>query len=325
MRTRAAIVCATALAILLPTAAAAATKRVAVPEIGSPTPVAVMTGHGKIPHRGKTARERRPARLRETALRQLEALLRAQPGQRRRAAPQARIPVQGSLRSAPQRSQQAAIRALLPKDQATAEGWEHQVASFSRSRDAESLWSIAEWFTGAGENHRCCGKRTVCEQRHPAGTGDPRPAPRPRRTLRRHVARGRAPDGGHPLQYRATPFVSYGSDGKGEYASYRLKAGEALYSSVVMAVHRPSARRGRERTGAGDQAAQRDRQCQGSAGRIRSRDPARPAFGALPAPGPSAPRGVGGAARRRRADRERGAGARPQRRDRGARRRPRRP
>ena len=201
MRTRTAIVCAAAFAILLPTVAAAATKRVAVPEIGSPTPVAVMTGHGKIHIEAKPrANEGLLAFAKRLfgSSRHSSALSRANGGVRRlKRGVRYKVPFD----LLPERSQQAAIRALLPKDQATAEGWKHQVASSSRSRDAESLWSIAEWFTGAGEKPPgAAASERSDKQRHPAGTGDPRPAPHPRRTLRRHVARGRAPDGGHPLQ-----------------------------------------------------------------------------------------------------------------------------
>ena len=235
MRTRAAIVCATALAILLPTAAAAATKRVAVPEIGSPTPVAVMTGHGKIHIEAKPrANEGLLAFAKRLcgSSRHSSALSRANGGVRRlKRGVRYKVPFD----LLPERSQQAAIRALLPKDQATAEGWKHQVASSSRSRDAESLWSIAEWFTGAGENHR------VLRQANGLTSNVIRPGQVilvPRRVLAALFA-GMLPAAAPRTaairsSTEATPFVRYGSDGKGEYASYRLKAGEALYSSVVM-------------------------------------------------------------------------------------------
>ena len=45
-----------------------------------------------------------------------------------------------------------AIEALFPADRATAEGWEHRVSS--PSGKPESLWRIAEWFTGDGARYR---------------------------------------------------------------------------------------------------------------------------------------------------------------------------
>ncbi len=235
MKTRAAIVCATALAVLLPAAGAAATKRIAVPEIGSPTPVAVMTGHGKIhieakprPNEGLLAFAKRLC----GNSRHSSALSRANGGVRRlRRGVRYRVPFD----LLPERSQQAVIRALLPKDQATADGWKHRVASPSRGRDAESLWSIAEWFTGAGENHR------VLRQANSLTSNVIRPGQViliPRRVLAEPFTGMLPAPAPRTAAVRssteATPFVGYGSDDKGEYASYRLKAGEALYSSVVM-------------------------------------------------------------------------------------------
>ncbi len=45
-----------------------------------------------------------------------------------------------------------AIEALYPEDRATLAGWEHRVAALSGK--PESLWRIAEWFTGDGRNYR---------------------------------------------------------------------------------------------------------------------------------------------------------------------------
>ena len=235
MRTRTAIVCAAALAILLPATTEAATKRVAVPEIGSPTPVAVMTGNGKIHIEAKPrANEGLLAFAKRLCgnSKHSSALSRANGGVRRlKRGVRYRVPFD----LLPKGSRQAAIRALLPKDQATADGWKHRVSSSSRGRDAESLWSIAEWFTGAGENHRVL-RQTNSLTSNVIRPGQfilvPRrvlaepftgmlPAPTPRTAAIRSST-------------EATPFVSYGSDEQGEYASYRLKAGEALYSSVVM-------------------------------------------------------------------------------------------
>ena len=235
MTTRTAIVCAAALAILLPATTEAATKRVAVPEIGSPTPVAVMTGNGKIHIEAKPrANEGLLAFAKRLCgnSKHSSALSRANGGVRRlKRGVRYRVPFD----LLPKGSQQAAIRALLPKDQATADGWKHRVSSSSRGREAESLWSIAEWFTGAGENHR------VLRQANSLTSNVIRPGQVilvPRRILAKPFTGMLPAPAPRTAAIRssteATPFASYGSDDQGEYASYRLRAGEALYSSVVM-------------------------------------------------------------------------------------------
>jgi N-acetylmuramoyl-L-alanine amidase len=235
MNTRTAIVCTAAFALLMPAAGAGATKRVAVPEIGSPTPVAVMTARGAIHIEAKPRANEGLLAFAERLCgnaRHSSALSRANGGVRSlKRGVRYRVPFD----LLPLDSQRAAVRALLPKDQAMADGWRHRVSSSRRSRDAESLWSIAEWFTGSGENHRLLrqannltsnvirpGQTILVPRRilaEPFAGMLPAPAPRTATT-----SSGAA----------ATPFVRYGSDAKGEYASYRLKAGEALYSSVVV-------------------------------------------------------------------------------------------
>jgi len=235
MKVRTTIVCAAALALVVPAAGAGATKRVAVPEIGSPTPVAVMTTSGRIHIEAKPrANEGLLAfaqRLCGNA-RHSSALSRANGGVRRlKRGVRYRVPFD----LLPKASQQVTIRALLPKDQAVADGWKHKVSSSRRGRDAESLWSIAEWFTGSGENHR------VLRQANSLTSNVIRPGQTilvPRRLLTEPFA-GMLPappprTATALAEAEATPFAGYGSDEKGKYASYRLKAGEALYSSVVM-------------------------------------------------------------------------------------------
>lgn len=230
-----AIVFAVALAVLLPATAAAITRRVAVPEIGSPTPVAVINASGSIhieakprPNEGLLAFAKRLCGNSKHS----SALSRANGGVRglRRGV---RYKVPFGLLS--DRHQQAAINALLPRDQAIADGWKHRVAFSSRGRRAESLWSIAEWFTASGENHR------VLRQANGLASSVIRPGQViliPRRILSQPYA-GMLP--APPARTVATatavgssPFVRYGSDQEGDFATYRLKAGEALYSSVVM-------------------------------------------------------------------------------------------
>lgn len=107
------------------------------------------------------------------------------------------------------------LKALFPSDRPLPSGWEHRVASLAH---APSLWRIAEWFTGDGRNFAAL--RTA------NGMADD--SVRPGQTLR------------IPAHLLLEPFrkelalVEYESDGTEEYAVYRLKSGEALYSSVVV-------------------------------------------------------------------------------------------
>jgi N-acetylmuramoyl-L-alanine amidase len=116
-----------------------------------------------------------------------------------------------------------AAQALFPADRGDATGWRHQARGLGPLR-RENLWQLSEWFTGKGENFR---------------------AIREYNNLRdEDVARGAVltipselllPAFGAALPVPEKPFVlSYGKDDQGEYAVYRLRPGEALYSGVVV-------------------------------------------------------------------------------------------
>jgi len=124
---------------------------------------------------------------------------------------------------APERQLKVAT-ALFPDDRPQADGWRHQVRGagpFQR----ESLWRLAEWFTGNGENFRA-----IREYNELAGADD--------------VARGTAvvvpaelllPAFRGSIPAAESSFrLDYGKDEDGEYAVYRLRPHEALYSSVVV-------------------------------------------------------------------------------------------
>ncbi len=239
-RLRVAVALAAAVSFSLATPADA-NRRVAVPELGSPAPVAVLDVSGRIrveakprPSEGLLAFAERLCKNANRA----SAISRANGGVRRlKRGVRYRIPFELLA----DQGQRDVIRALLPKDQATSDGWRHRVARASRGNRPESLWSIALWFTGSGENHRALrqanGLRTsvirpgqviVVPRRLLARPWvDMLPAgdPAPRSAV---AAAATAPTRSDP-----TPFVRYGSDENGEYAAYRLQAGEALYSSVV--------------------------------------------------------------------------------------------
>jgi N-acetylmuramoyl-L-alanine amidase len=91
------------------------------------------------------------------------------------------------------------------------------------SHGAESLWQVAEWFTGRGDNYRAIRDvNDLLDDELSPGQIILVPA----RLLRPALRSALPPD---------SPFyLAYSKDKRGEYASYRLKPGEALYSSVVI-------------------------------------------------------------------------------------------
>ncbi|MDH3255110.1 MAG: N-acetylmuramoyl-L-alanine amidase [Acidobacteriota bacterium] len=114
------------------------------------------------------------------------------------------------------------VRALFVSDYAASGGWYHQVRNIS-DYGSESLWHVARWFTGRGDNYRAI--------REANKLADDDLAPGrvilvPARLLRPALRSALPPE---------SPFyVEYAADKAGEYATYRLKPGEALYSSVVI-------------------------------------------------------------------------------------------
>jgi N-acetylmuramoyl-L-alanine amidase len=115
-----------------------------------------------------------------------------------------------------------AMEALFPQDHGDAKEWTHLVTS--PAGHPESLWRIAEWFTGDGSNYRSIREETRIASL-PTETGQV--VRIPSRLLLpafRIAAAASAPEA--PLEY--------GRDEKGRFAVYRLKKGEALYTSVVI-------------------------------------------------------------------------------------------
>ncbi len=226
------------LAALLPAASDAATRRMAVPEIGSPSPVAVMTASGRIHIEAKPRRNEGLLAFAERLCgnaRHASAVSRAN-GDVRRLRRGVRYKVPFEL--LPAERQRAVVRALLPRDRATADGWRHRVAPSARGARAESLWSIAAWFTGSGRNHAALRQANSLTS-SVISPGQFILVPRDMLTepwsgMLPAAAAAAAADSGAGSFIGDGPFVRYGSDDQGGYATYRLKAGEALYSSVVM-------------------------------------------------------------------------------------------
>ena len=114
------------------------------------------------------------------------------------------------------------IRALFERDFVSAAGWYHQVPG-SGADVRSSLWHVAEWFTGRGENYQ------LIRSQNALADDELKPDQLllvPARLLRPALRAALPPDSPY--------FLEYGQDAGGEFAIYRLKAGEALYSSVVV-------------------------------------------------------------------------------------------
>ena len=115
-----------------------------------------------------------------------------------------------------------AMEALFPKDSANAKGWTHIVTA--PSGRPESLWRIAEWFTGDGANYRAIrGEGQIASLETEPGQVVRIPTSLLLPAFRAEATAG-APEA--PLEFSR--------DALGRYALYRLKRGEALYSSVVV-------------------------------------------------------------------------------------------
>ena len=120
------------------------------------------------------------------------------------------------------RYQMAVAQTLFADDLILADGWQHRVKPPSVI-GAESLWRIAEWFTGDGENYR--------EIRAVNRLSDDHLEPGQRLLIPAELLRPAFRDVlPPPSPYR----LEYGADEQGEYATYELARGEALYSSVVV-------------------------------------------------------------------------------------------
>lgn len=113
-------------------------------------------------------------------------------------------------------------RALFPEDRGVAEGWQHKVG-LHRSEVKESLWRVAEWFTGRGGNYTALREANGLADEHlEPGQVVLIPA-----RLLRPIFRQLLPE-------ESAYHLRYDKDADGEFAIYRLKPGEALYSSVAV-------------------------------------------------------------------------------------------
>ncbi|HWW62638.1 MAG TPA: hypothetical protein VN181_14790, partial [Thermoanaerobaculia bacterium] len=160
------------------------------------------------------------------------------------------------LRSALQRD---IIETLFPQDALSDEGWKHVVIG-SRGIEGESLWKIAEWFTGDGANYTAV-RRANPAQALSTRRGDVILVPNGLlgRAFRHETEEENAPKTAaevrqsqdDPAQRAAAdenvpetapevvapvglPSLTYDRSAADPHAVYRLQKGEALYSSVAI-------------------------------------------------------------------------------------------
>jgi N-acetylmuramoyl-L-alanine amidase len=159
------------------------------------------------------------------------------------------------------------IRDLFPEDGPREGNWIHRAGSGHLAPSQETLWNVALWLTGRGENFNILADRNDLPglipakdqeivvpgelllppfaaraglQTASAGAGDPAPATAPDvesddfTEVPQEAEPGPAPPSGPPGQATdATGQLAFKSDGAGPFAMYRLKRGEALYSVVM--------------------------------------------------------------------------------------------
>jgi N-acetylmuramoyl-L-alanine amidase len=111
---------------------------------------------------------------------------------------------------------------VFPDDALDGPDWVHTARRGRLAIVDEGLWQVAEWFTGDG--------RKFEELQRVNGLASPELSPGqlvriPGALLDAALAPGPRSDDG---------TLVYGRDERGEYAAYRLKPGEALYSAVVL-------------------------------------------------------------------------------------------
>jgi len=153
--------------------------------------------------------------------------------------------------------QRDVIGTLFPMDRITSEGWRHVVVG-SRGVEGESLWKLAEWFTGDGANYSLIRKANPDQGLSTrkgdvilvpkrlltaafGGSSEEENAPKTAAEVRKpqdDPAQRAAADEDVPEAaasvVAAAPALTYERTAAEPYAVYRLQKGEALYSSVAI-------------------------------------------------------------------------------------------
>jgi N-acetylmuramoyl-L-alanine amidase len=150
------------------------------------------------------------------------------------------------------------IRILFPLDKSTPDGWQHVVVG-SRGIEGESLWNLAEWFTGDGANYSLVRKANPSQGLSTrkgdvilipqrlltaafGGSSEGENAPKTAADVRkaqddsaqRATADEDVPEAAASVVPLASPALTYERSAPEPYAVYRLQKGEALYSSVAI-------------------------------------------------------------------------------------------
>jgi N-acetylmuramoyl-L-alanine amidase len=153
------------------------------------------------------------------------------------------------------------IRTLFPMDQRKNDGWKHVVVG-ARGIEGESLWNIAEWFTGDGANYTLIRKANPSQGLSTrkgdvilipkrlltaafGGSSEEENAPKTAAEVRkpaddatqRAAADEDVPEAAAvavPGQSSVAPSLLYERSAAEPHAVYRLQKGEALYSSVAI-------------------------------------------------------------------------------------------
>jgi N-acetylmuramoyl-L-alanine amidase len=114
------------------------------------------------------------------------------------------------------------LKTLFPKDVRDGDDWVHRARHGELAMYDEGLWQVAEWFTGNGGNFKRLMKvNRLTSPELQLGQRIRIPAALLHPAL---SVRIRSDDG----------LLEFDSDSQGPHAVYRLKAGEALYSSVII-------------------------------------------------------------------------------------------
>lgn len=151
--------------------------------------------------------------------------------------------------------QRRIIQTLFPEDYVDNTGWWHHL-TYEGSAGVESWWNLAEWLTGRGAN---AGKleampenkgykgaprkgqvllipRDLLADAFKSASGPATPQARPGPVLLEPVdVDDELNRPGARNTYALAPGeLNYGKDKKGDYAAYRMKKGEAIYTSVII-------------------------------------------------------------------------------------------
>ncbi len=207
-----------------------------------------------------------------------------------------------------------AARALFEDDRGEADGWRHKVRG-TGPLQRESLWSLAEWFTGTGENFRAIREyNELMDDDVSRGTAVSIPSELLRPAFRAALP---VPEKPYLLQY-----------GIGQGRRVRRLPPAPARGALLLgggALHRPRLRGGRQRPRRADRQAQRHPGRHRHPDRLPDQDPVRRPAARVPARGASEAQGVRGEPAPERPLQQPGQGQGARRHHHRARRRPWRP